>query len=235
MTSLHSITGKTQAPWVRRLNLPMYQVKEAARYAGVSPQTILNWQSGTSTVAEREKGVALSYLQLIEVAVVAAMRDAGISLNTIRAARNYIAQRLTSEYPFAQYRFMTDGKHILMEFSTFDKTKSKDKLIVVSKNGQLGWKEILENRLREFEYKNGLAIRWKLGGENSPIIIDPQISFGAPVVKGTPTWAVKGRFDSGESIEDIADDFSLPLSDVKKALEFEGIDTKIIDSAAWSH
>jgi hypothetical protein len=42
-------------------------------------------------------------------------------------------------------------------------------------------------------------------------------------VKGVPTWALKGRFNAGEVIEDIAADFVLEPEDVKKALAFEGI------------
>jgi uncharacterized protein (DUF433 family) len=235
MTSVHTVGKKQQSPWMRRLHLPAYQVKEAARYAGVSSQTILNWQGTASTIGSRDKGVALSYLQLIEVAVVAALRQAGVSLNTIRVAKEYVAQRLNAEFPFAQYTFKTDGKELLMALSEFDRKESNDKLIVVSKQGQLGWKQILDSRLKEFEYQKGLAVKWRLGGANSSIIIDPQVSFGAPAVKGVPTWTIRGRLDAGESIEDIADDFSLDLTDVRQALKFEGIDKKIITDAAWSH
>lgn len=218
--------------------LPAYQVKEAARYARISPQTILNWQKkqgDKSTIAARDGGKALSYLQLIEVAVVAAMRDAGVSLAAIRSAKEYIAQRLNSEYPFAQYGFKTDGKQILMKLSDFEKNESPDKLIVVSKNGQLGWNSILEDRLKEFEYSKGTAVRWNVAGNDSPIRIDPQVSFGAPAVKGIPTWTIKGRLDAGESVEDIADDFILDPDEVREALRFEGVDINRIKTPEWSH
>lgn len=42
--------------------------------------------------------------------------------------------------------------------------------------------------------------------------------------------------DAGESIDDIADDFSIKKSNVKNALEFEGVDiNKISNAAEWSH
>ena len=41
------------------------------------------------------------------------------------------------------------------------------------------------------------------------MLIDPRISFGAPMIKGVPTWVLKGRHEAGESIGDIRDDFSL--------------------------
>ncbi|HEY8100323.1 MAG TPA: DUF433 domain-containing protein [Burkholderiaceae bacterium] len=242
MNSLISASGKTQPPWIRRLLLPAYQVKDAAKYATISAQTILNWQKtysgNNATISRREDGQLLSYLQLIEVAVVAAMRDAGVSLNAIREAREYMSARLKAEYPFAQHAFKTDGKNIIMKFTDFEKDESKDKLIIVNKGGQLGWNAILEEKLKEFEYHKGTGVanKWHLRGSSSSIVIDPQVSFGAPAIKGIPTWTIKGRLDAGESIDDIADDFSLKKMDVKKALEFEGVDvTKIDNAVEWNH
>lgn len=233
-------TGQSakQPPWLRRLMLPAYRVKDAARYARVSPQTILNWQrtqGDRPTISHREDGRSLSYLQLIELAVVAAMREAGVSLAAIRSAREYMAQRLTAEYPFAEHSFKTDGKQILMNLTDFEKNESPDKLIVVSKNGQLGWRPILDDRLKEFEYSKGLAVRWNLAGKHSPVSIDPQVSFGAPAVRGIPTWTIKGRLDAGETVEEIAEDFILDPSEVREALQFEGVDVEKIKSPEWSH
>jgi transposase len=38
------VSANERDPWLRRLTLPAYQVKDAARYAGVTTQTVLNWQ-----------------------------------------------------------------------------------------------------------------------------------------------------------------------------------------------
>src|ERR1043166_9926754 len=87
-------------PWGRRLFLPSYQIGEAAAYAGISPQTVVAWHKiEAALLAQREKRAALSSMQLIEVAVVAAFRKAGVSLKRIRAAREYAARHLKSEYP----------------------------------------------------------------------------------------------------------------------------------------
>jgi uncharacterized protein (DUF433 family) len=164
----------------------------------------------------------LSYLQLIEVAVVAAFRKIGISLREIRDTREYAQKSLASEFPFSQYRFKTDGKNLLMEYEQLvGKKKGKGKLLAPAKGGQLGWSEIIKT-LDGFEYEKELAVRWHVAGTGSPVIIDPRISFGAPTISGTPTWVITGRRDAGESIEDIAEDFGLKKADVKKALEFEG-------------
>lgn len=227
-------------PWRRRLTLPAYQVKDAARYANISSQTILNWQKNGiqagAALSARDKGASLSYMQLVEVAFVAALRKLDVKLEDIRNARDYMAQKFNAEYPFAQLKFKTDGQDILMELPQFERGTSKNKLVKVNKGGQTAWAEILANKFEEFDYSKDLAIRWKPAGRSSPIQIDPRVSFGAPAVEGVPTWAIKGRWESGESLDDIAYDFSLKPNLVVEALAFEGVDLKNKNNTqAWSH
>ena len=162
-----------------------------------------------------------SYMQLIEVAVVAAFRKAGVSMKRIRAAREYAAKTLKSEYPFAEYSFKEEGKHLWLDSGQIDVKPGT--VVSVDQGGQLAWESVI-GRLREFEYeKQGIVLRWHVAGPSSPIIIDPRISFGAPTVRGTPTWVIRGRWDAGESDSDIADDFGIRREDVREALKFEGI------------
>jgi hypothetical protein len=107
---------RADKPWRRRLYLPTYQVAEAARYAHVSARTVAAWHRAdkrtTLTLSNKGTGEALSYLQFIEVGVVAAFRKLGVPLSRIRATREYIGIALKTEFPFAAYRFKTDGKSL---------------------------------------------------------------------------------------------------------------------------
>lgn len=215
--------------WRARLYVPNYRVGEAARYAEISPQTVAKWHTHPganrrSTLSTKEKGAALSYLQLIEVAVVASFRQAGVTLKKIKAAREYLSRQLEAEYPFAEYRFKTDGRELWMDYAQFEAAAGDNKLLAVSKSGQLAWTDII-GRLQEFEYENdGLAIKWHLAGRKSRVLIDPKIQFGAPAVDGVATWIFRGRWEAGEPIDEIADDFGVPNSAVVDALKFEGVD-----------
>jgi uncharacterized protein (DUF433 family) len=102
-------------------------------------------------------------------------------------------------------------------------------------HGQLAWNEIIGPRLKEFEYEHeGIVIRWHLRGMKSSIVIDPRVSFGAPAVRGTPTWVVKGRWVAGESVDEIAEDFDLEKELVREALLFEGYPRDQLDRpASW--
>ena len=215
--------------WRTRLYFPNYKIRDAARYSDLSPQTVASWhgQPGSnqnSTLSNKKKGGALSYLQLIEVAVVAAFRKSGVTLKKIRSAREYLSKELEAEHPFAEYRFKTDGKELWMDFAQLH-TRGNDKtLLAPSLGGQLAWTDII-GKLQEFEYgDDGLAVRWRVDGPESSILIDPRVQFGAPAVDGVPTWIFKGRFEAGEPLDEIADDFGVPNSSVTDALRFEGID-----------
>lgn len=216
--------------WRSRLYVPNYRIREAARYAHLSPQTVAKWHTKPgsnrrSTLSTKEKGAALSYLQLIEVAVVSSFRKAGVKLRKIEAAREYLAKQMEVEFPFAAYRFKTDGKDLWMDYAQFEADAGDKTLLAASQGGQLAWGDII-GRLHEFDYENngGLAIRWHVAGRDQNIIIDPRIQFGAPSVEGVATWAFAGRWEAGEVLDDIADDFGVSNSDVLAALRFEGIE-----------
>ncbi len=87
--------------WRNCLRIPAYRVSDAARYAGVSTQTVSYWQKlrrgGAPVLTKRLEGTALSYLQLIEVGVVSAMRRSGVKLRIIEATRKYLSENMGEE------------------------------------------------------------------------------------------------------------------------------------------
>lgn len=217
--------------WKRRLVIPLYKVSEAARYTRSNSATVARWHR-LGVVPGKEPRAELSYLQLIELAVAAAMRRANIPLAEIKDARDYFARVLETEFPFASYRFKADGKRIVLEYREVEPETGLGKLIY--SDGQLGWKEVVEPLLREFEYEDeGLAIRWHVAGPGSEVLIDPQIAFGAPHVKGAATWILRDRYNGGESVSDLAEDFDLDQVLVLDALKFEGIEPDLGRPSLW--
>lgn len=221
--------------WRQRLHIPNYRIGEAARYARIAPQTVAAWHAGgvRQTLSPKEGRTALSYLQLIEVAVVAAARGAGVKLSNIRAARAYVSAKFNSKHPFAEYRFKTDGQSLFMEFSEIDGAASADAVLRPDHGGQLAWRAII-GRLEEFEYDD-IVLRWHVMGPDSAVVIDPRIAFGKPAIKGTSTWILKGRAATGESIAGIAEDFGLEEDDVLAAIDFESADTATKSQRQWTH
>jgi uncharacterized protein (DUF433 family) len=230
----------TTAPsefWRERLTVPSYRVFDAARYARTTSQTIRNWEhTREAIVSKRDEGEGLSYLQLIEVGVVAAMRKRGVTLRRIKDAREYLCAKFKHDYPFAHYRFKTDGKKLVMDYDQIVQS-DKNKLLELNENGQLAWTPILAALLHEFEYEADIdtVLRWRVAGADNPIIIDPRIAFGAPHVNGIATWVLRERWKSGESLADIAEDYDLPANLVFSALQFEHVDIDLDRPDKWTH
>lgn len=225
MSTLTSVRGSE--PWRRRLYLPSYQVRDSARYAGTSSQTVAYWhyrggQLGP-TLPGKEPRQPLSYLQLVEVAFVATFRALGVTLQRIRRAREYAAQVLNSEHPFAEYRWLTEGYHVMLNLADLEGAQGIGRLVVGDQAGQIAWTQMVGERFAQFDYENGLALVWWVRGRQLPITIDPRIAFGAPTIKGVPTWVLRGRWHAGESVSDIQEDFELVEDDVRHALRFEDI------------
>ncbi len=225
-------------PWAKRLSIPNYPVGDAARYAHVSTGTIRSWQrtraDRAAAVAARESGASLSYLQLIEVAVVAAFREAGLSLQTIRGMRDYVSREFDSRHPFAEREFAKSGNDLLLKYSWGDAPEQR-KWLNPKRKGQLAWDAIIGQAIKSFEYERDVAIRWHVGGEKSPVVIDPRVAFGAPNVAGLPTVVFKDRWLTGEPIRDTAEDFDIKVALVRNALQFEGIDPDGAQPNPWLH
>lgn len=213
---------RQKLPWFRRLYLPTYRVTEAARYAGTHATTVASWHyRGEPVLPGRAQHKPLTYLELVEVAFVAFFRQQGIPMRHIRNARHYVATNFGKEHPLAEYQFMTEGMHILMDYNQFDYDPNMERVVVADSFGQLAWSEMMGTVFAGFEYDYDLALRWHPAGQESLVVIDPRVSFGAPVVEGLPTWVIKGRKEAGESIEEIIRDFGITKKAIQDALRFE--------------
>lgn len=211
--------------WRSRLEVPNYEVGEAARYASIHSNTVWRWHRDT-TLTKRDSRSKLSYFQLVELAVVAACRKAGMKLPDIRAARAYYAGAFKTKHPFATLKLKTDGVDLAVDAGA--------ELLIGNRGGQLAWKSFIGEKFKEFEYdEQGLATRWHVGGSDSPVIIDPRVRFGAPQVAGVPTWLLRERWEKGEPTDELIEDFGLKKRDLLAALKFEGIDPKRPRKNEW--
>jgi uncharacterized protein (DUF433 family) len=158
--------------------------------------------------------------------MVATLRKMGVSLQRLRIAHDYLATRFHAEYPFAQLQLLTDGAHVLKELEQTEGTWV-NRLLVPSAHGQVVWADPVQDRIREFDYDSawGLAVRWYPRGVDGSIVVDPKIAFGAPITRrgSIPTAVIKGRYQAGENISEIEDDFGIPPEVVRAALEFEEV------------
>ncbi len=218
-------------------NYPVYPVREAAQYLHIPPGTLHSWLHGWTYRAEEGKrrsapliqrpsprSLQISFINLVEASILRSIRKAhGVPLYKVRHALDYLDQRLGIPHPLARFEFKTDGIDLFVE------GLANQELVTVSQRGQLAIKDILENYLTRVEWnEQKMATRLFLEFSASPryeksISIDPRISFGRPVLAGTriTTRAIAERFEAGEPVYSIADDYGLGEPQVDEALRFE--------------
>ena len=216
--------------------MPAYTLPEAAHYTGVPLATLRSWVMGrhypTGEGAkffmpiivrpDPEKSL-LSFINLVECHVLAAIRrQHQVPIYNVRRALDYLKEHYQTEHPLAQRSFQTDGIDLFIE--------EYGQLINVSMKGQLAIRDLLEVHLRRIEHdQSGLALRLypftRKPESDSPklIVIDPRVSFGKPVVVGTgiPTSVIADRYKTGESIDDLADDYGRKRLEIEEAIRSE--------------
>ena len=213
--------------WIHHpsLTLPAYTYADAARYTRVPAQTIRNWFTGAYSPGHRMHPVmarpddrGLSYLQLADVAFVAAMRQRSIKLAVIRAAYDHVKNTLGVDYPFVQVEFITEGTDLLI-----DAAGNPDIVMSASRPGQMAWRVAVETYQNQFDYEGQLFLIWHPRGRLRQVTVDPRIFFGRPTVQGTgiPTEAIASRLMAGEDPASVAEDFNLTPQQVEDARWFE--------------
>ena len=216
--------------------IPTYTFTEAAHYLRLPVGTLRNWVLGykypTKSDVSRAKpliGIAgkdpnlLSFLNLVEAHVLSALRRRyGIPMRNVRKALDYLNKRHRSRHPLADYWFETDGIHLFVETAR--------KLEIISQDGQLAMREILEKALSRIERdERKMAVRlYPYTGFPSTddvrlVVIDPAVSYGRPVITGTgiPTSIIAERFEAGEGVDALSDDYERTTREIEEALRCE--------------
>jgi len=220
---------------------PAYNIRDAAHYLRLPAATLRSWVLGrlypTRTAPRRFKALLrlddvarrfLSFHNVVEAHVLAAIRrHHGVRLAKVRAALKYVRERFQVERPLIDVAFQTDGLDLFVE--------RYGELINASRQGQLAMRQILSAYLQRIERDaRGLPIRlypftrvsagdaWL---ETAPkvVVISPLISFGRPFIAGTgvPTAVVWERYQAGDSIAQLADDYHMDIRAVEEAIRYE--------------
>ena len=220
----------------------IYELSFASRLTGISARTIrrrlLGYRQkskdGTQeylSVIRGEYGLVdgkpfLSFLDLIEVQFLQAFRRYGVQWSTIREAAEKARNLLGASHPFSTKQFSTDGKNILV---TISQTLDNDKKLMDLITSQLEFPDIVEPVLRGFidsiDYfeDHDSACRWWPMGKESPIMLDPRIVFGRPVVgdKHVPTDVIKDTFNTTGSISKVSSWYRITEDMVRAAIRYE--------------
>jgi uncharacterized protein (DUF433 family) len=217
-------------------NIPTYSIGDAARYLRIPAGTIRSWTVGrryNTAVGSKQfepliavrsrKPILLSFTNLIEIHVLRAIRkDHQIQLDKVRTALDYIDAQFQNPHPLAQESFRTDGVDLFID--------RYGSMINASKSGQIALKDSLNQHLDRIEPDDsGLAIklypftRSHEAGNPRIVVIDPRIAFGRLVIAGTgiATRVLSERYQAGDSIDDLANDYNCDRLKIEEAIRCE--------------
>ena len=217
--------------------VPTYAIPEASHYLQIPAATLRSWVVGrpypTSTGAKESKPLIqsaeggrsslLTFFNLLEAHVLDSIRrHHKVPMQRVRAALDFLAERLPSPHPLLDQTFKTDGLDLFIEnFSD---------LMAISAGGQLGMKKVLQAYLERIEHdEDGVAVRLypftrlRTLAEPRLVMIDAQIAFGRPALADTniATAIVAERYKAGESIERLARDYGRKRSEIEEAIRCE--------------
>jgi uncharacterized protein (DUF433 family) len=216
--------------------LPAYSLPEAAHYLRLPSATLRSWAvgrpyhradgpqfSGPILTLPDPNRPLLSFVNVVEAHVLAAIRRRyQIPFFKVRTAVQFLRSRLKSKHPLADHEFTTDGISLFIDHL--------GNLVNVTQEGQLAIRQLLEIYLRRIERDlHGIPVRLfpftrePEADEPRAVVIDPQISFGRPVLVGTgiATVIVAERYKAGESMEDLAVDYDRERADIEEAIRCE--------------
>ncbi|TAJ85498.1 DUF433 domain-containing protein [bacterium] len=216
--------------------LPSYTIREAALYLRIPVATLRSWVLGRNYPTSKGEGFfkpvitipsgkppLLSFMNLVEAHVLDAIRRKHqVPLDNVRRALQYLQREYPSRHPLADQNFETDGLDLFIE--------KYGSLINISREGQLAIKELLKAYLSRIERgADGLPIKLfpftRKGQPEEPkaVVIDPHVSFGRPVLKGTgiATSIIAERYKAGESVQELAEDYGRQTDEIEEAIRYE--------------
>jgi uncharacterized protein (DUF433 family) len=213
--------------------LPAFTFRELALSLRMAESTVRAWTLGQTgferllSIPRDPRGVfELSFYNLIEIYVLVQLRSThGMSMPKVRRCIEVLREDLKTEHPIIDADFFTFNNRLYAERGAYTVNLSRpegqyffgeamrDLLTRVDK-GPLGYERFYPKLLN----KHGLVTeRYK------PIVVDPEVTFGRPQLKGTgiPTDAIASRYRGGDSMRFIAEDMYITVNKVRQALDFE--------------
>lgn len=206
---------------------PMYSFKEVARLSGISVSTVRNWLFGY-IVEERQvaplikapsDATCCSFLNLVEVMVAARFRKAeGTKYEVVKHAYENARKLYALEHPFASdLRLKSVGGHIVHMI------KEKGSFQAIDTPEQFTLPNLVAEIMEQLEFELELASKWYPVGKSIPIVVDPYISSGVPVIEGRGVTVenIEKRFYVGKQDWDfIADDLELTVKVIQEVIRF---------------
>ncbi|MCF2514428.1 hypothetical protein LVY65_05025 [Sphingomonas sp. G124] len=211
-----------------------YTPSEAAKLLRMQPATLRRWLYGYDfdhgdgprempplwepQYGCDDDGPLLGFRDLVEARIVNGLRRSRIGLPTIRLCIDR-AKEILGDHPFSTKAFKTDGRRIFLDITQ----GVEEPRLIDLKDRQHVFRAFVLPTLSGFEFGDAAVERWWLIPSRKTIVIDPERSFGQPIVAdiGLLTSRVVQDVKAEGSVERVARLYETSGRAIRDALEFE--------------
>lgn len=216
------------------LHRPVFTVPEAARQLDTPPSTVRRWLDGgrrrgtfyQPVIRSEPTGdTAVTWGEFVELRYLRAYRRLDVRLQQLREVIAGLRREFDSPYPLAHFRpYVSEGRRLVLSLQRDADLPDDLSIVYELAGGQTVLAAPAEAFLSQVEFTHGddpWAARLFPAGRGSPVVMDPEVAFGAPSVRGIRTDVLRELVDADEPLESVAEDFGIDLGVLKAAVSYE--------------
>lgn len=214
---------------IATLERRLYEIRDAAHILGLAPSTMRYWLEGDGehepVLRQEPRGDStVSWGEFVEAGLLRAYRAKQVSLQHLRLVIERLRSEFDTPYPLATYKpFIAANRRLVLDAQHEAGLSDEDGLVWEIASGQTVLRDSISDYLRtvDFDDEHEHAQRVFPAGRGSPVVIDPNRSFGDTTIQGIRTEILREQVEAGEAIDQVAEDFDLTPAKVKAALAWE--------------
>jgi uncharacterized protein (DUF433 family) len=166
--------------------------------------------------------IALSFLELMELRVVRVLVEQhGVPLQTVRKVAAIAQEEFGTKYPLASRTVYVEGPRI---FASVDSEVGSIVELRRGRTRQIQWSQVFEPVMKEltFDPLTSFTDAWWPLGTDRPVVLDPAVMFGAPVIAGSRVRTISAAaMANAATVETTAGAFGIEVEGVVAAIDFE--------------
>jgi uncharacterized protein (DUF433 family) len=213
------------------LDREMYSEAEAARLLRVAQSTLHYWLEGRNQRDRTYKPIirveptgarSVNWAEFVEAALLREYRRTHrVPMAELRQFIDLLREHYGVPYPLAHHQPFVSGRQLVYEAQE-DSGLAPEFCLVAAVSGQYVLTAPSASYLERVTWTDDVAAAWRPHDDpGSSVVVDPEVRFGRPSIRGISTEVLWEHVDSGEDIHELTDAFGLTTSDVQWALAYE--------------
>ena len=167
--------------------------------------------------------------EFVETRLLAEYRDRGVPLARMRPVVERLRRKLGVKYPLAHARPFVSNRELVAEVQDAVGLDDRLRIVEVLRTGQFElayesrsfWEAVEWEPSVAGTIDDSIAARVHVLGRQSPVVLDPLRSFGAPSVGSVRTDVVAEEVRAGTALAFVATGFGITLREAAAAVEYE--------------